>query len=169
MITMKQEARNFFFFFFFEGIVSRCIHDFVLFIICLEKNFSEGYYFELCLWFCFYPPGKIFSEGYCFQLCLWFFTARKIIFPKVLFSAASVILFYYRPEKNFSQRYCFQLRLWLPPGKEFFWRYCFQSRLWFCRVFFFFFSVTTIALGRLKQFEPNFHTWLLSRIARASS
>ena len=34
---------------------------------------------------------------------------------------------------------------------------------------FFFLSVTTITLERLNQSKPNFHTWLLTEIARPSS
>ena len=49
---------------FSEAIVFSCVCDFV---IRPEKFFSEGYCFELCLWF-YYSPGKEF-----FRRIMWFF------------------------------------------------------------------------------------------------
>ena len=46
--------------------------------------------------------------------------------------------------------------------------YCFQLCLWYF-FFFFFLDLDTMTLGSLNQSEPNFHTWLLSRIAQESS
>ena len=84
-----------------------------------------------------------------------------VITTVVIIIIISIIIIIIRPEKNFSEGYCFHLRLW------FFFFGCLLV-CWYVCLFVCWF-VDTITLERLNQSKPNFHTWLLTGIARPSS
>ena len=65
-----------------------------------------------------------------------------------------LLVYYYRPEKNFSEGIVFS-------------RVCdFVLFFFIYFIYLFICSVYTITLERLNQSEPNFHTRLLTEIAR---
>ena len=131
-----------------------------------------------------YPEGNpwiklvsLLSSSSIIFIIIIIIICMERIFRSILFWAASVILFFLfiRTEKNFRRilLWAASVILFYYPHRKNFPKDIVLSYVWFLFFFLFFifhfFYVTTTPLESLNQSEPNFHTWLFTRIARLRS